>query len=104
MLSFFQKSKITLRPKSFTSFPDKPNTSIVDIHASLFGSKQRKTGYRVVLVSCPFHQEKTPSCALYEDTNSYYCFSCQASGDHISFVQKTQGVGFKEALEIIKNI
>jgi len=30
---------------------------------------------------CPFHQERTPSFYIYADTNRFYCFGCQESGD-----------------------
>ena len=31
----------------------------------------------------------------------YYCFGCQASGDVFTFVQETEGVDFKGALELL---
>ncbi len=31
----------------------------------------------------------------------YYCFGCQAKGDVFTFVQETEGVDFKEALELL---
>ena len=46
---------------------------------------------------CPFHNEKTPSFYVYE--NGFHCFGCGASGDAISFVMQTQGLGFIEAVE-----
>lgn len=49
-------------------------------------------------VLCPFHGEKTPSLVLYEATDSFYCFGCGASGDHIEFVRKMQPeLSFSEA-------
>lgn len=33
-----------------------------------------------VLVLCPFHTEKTPSCAVDLVHNSFHCFSCGAGG------------------------
>ncbi|MDC0226796.1 DNA primase [Alphaproteobacteria bacterium] len=30
---------------------------------------------------CPFHEEKTPSCKINEDQQSFYCFGCGAKGD-----------------------
>ena len=39
---------------------------------------------------CPFHSEKTPSCTIYSDTQSFYCFGCGAGGDVISFIKKIE--------------
>ncbi len=50
---------------------------------------------------CPFHKEKTPSFFVHPDRGFYYCFGCQASGDIFTFVQKTEGVEFPEALKIL---
>jgi DNA primase len=46
---------------------------------------------------CPFHGEKTPSFYVYDD--HYHCFGCGEHGDVISFVMKTGGMGFMEAVE-----
>jgi DNA primase len=46
---------------------------------------------------CPFHNEKTPSFYVYDD--GFHCFGCGAHGDVISFVMKTTGAGFMEAVE-----
>ena len=35
---------------------------------------------------CPFHQEKTPSFHADNRRGRYYCFGCQASGDHFTFL------------------
>ena len=48
---------------------------------------------------CPFHQEKTPSCVLYEKTNSFYCFGCGTSGDVISFIRGTDNLSYVEAVQ-----
>ena len=46
---------------------------------------------------CPFHAEKTPSFYVYDD--DFHCFGCGAHGDVISFVMKSTGAGFMEAVE-----
>ncbi|MGB0388081.1 MAG: DNA primase [Ardenticatenaceae bacterium] len=48
---------------------------------------------------CPFHTEKTPSFTLYPDNNSWFCFGCHEGGDVISYVQKRDGLSFREALQ-----
>ncbi|MGH2913177.1 MAG: DNA primase, partial [Solirubrobacteraceae bacterium] len=50
---------------------------------------------------CPFHEERTPSFSVEPMEKVYYCFGCQASGDVFTFVQETEGVDFKGALELL---
>jgi DNA primase len=50
---------------------------------------------------CPFHDERTPSFGIDPVQKVYYCFGCQASGDVFTFVQDTEGVDFKGALELL---
>jgi len=50
---------------------------------------------------CPFHDERTPSFGIDPAQKVYYCFGCQASGDVFTFVQETEGVDFKGALELL---
>jgi len=50
---------------------------------------------------CPFHDERTPSFGIDPTQKVYYCFGCQASGDVFTFVQETEGLDFKGALELL---
>jgi DNA primase len=50
---------------------------------------------------CPFHDERTPSFGIDPTQKVYHCFGCQASGDVFTFVQETEGVEFKGALELL---
>src|SRR5260221_9846312 len=50
---------------------------------------------------CPFHDERTPSFGIDPEQKVYYCFGCQASGDVFTFVEETEGVDFKGALELL---
>jgi DNA primase len=50
---------------------------------------------------CPFHDERTPSFGIDPVRKVYYCFGCQAKGDVFTFVQETEGIDFKEALELL---
>lgn len=46
---------------------------------------------------CPFHGEKTPSFYVYDD--HFHCFGCGAHGDAITFVMRSEGASFPEAVE-----
>ncbi len=48
---------------------------------------------------CPFHHEKTPSFHVEDSKGRYYCFGCHEKGDVITFVMKTENLGFMEAVE-----
>ncbi len=48
---------------------------------------------------CPFHQERTPSFYVYPESGNYICFSCGEKGDAFSWLMKTEGLDFPEALE-----
>lgn len=49
----------------------------------------------------PFTAEKTPSFYVSPDRGMYYCFSTSQGGDMFTFVQKMEGVEFREALKIL---
>lgn len=49
--------------------------------------------------SCPFHSDKSPSCTIFVDTQSFYCFGCGTGGDVITFVKKIENLSFGEAVE-----
>ncbi len=57
----------------------------------------KKQGRRYVGL-CPFHKEKSPSFSVNADAGVYHCFGCKESGDAISFVERTEGATFTEAV------
>src|ERR687886_2314251 len=48
---------------------------------------------------CPFHDESSPSFSVNAEHKLYHCFGCGESGDAIGFVQATEALDFKEAVE-----
>src|SRR4051794_18894634 len=50
---------------------------------------------------CPFHDERTPSFSVNAENKLYHCFGCGESGDAIGFVQATDGLDFREAVEVL---
>lgn len=47
----------------------------------------------------PFTNEKTPSFHVVEDKGFFHCFSTGEHGDHFSWLMKTEGLQFPEAVE-----
>jgi len=50
---------------------------------------------------CPFHEDKISSFAANLKTGIWHCFGCTASGSIFQFVEKLEGVSFKEAVNIL---
>ncbi len=50
---------------------------------------------------CPFHNERTPSFYVNRETQTFHCFGCNESGDVFSFVQKQQGLEFRDTLHYL---
>ncbi len=73
----------------------------VDIAAVVGRYVNLKQRGRVMVGLCPFHKEKSPSFQVNPDMGVYYCFGCGKGGDLFSFVEEMEGVGFREALEML---
>jgi len=50
---------------------------------------------------CPFHSERTPSFHVHVERGFFYCFGCGAKGDVFDYVMRTQGLEFREALQLL---
>ncbi|MEA2399537.1 MAG: primase [Thermoleophilaceae bacterium] len=50
---------------------------------------------------CPFHDERTPSFSVNAEHKLYHCFGCGESGDAIGFVQATEALDFRAAIEFL---
>lgn len=70
-------------------------TSVISSYVSL------KRAGRDNVCLCPFHSEKTPSCHIYTDTQSFYCFGCGAGGDVINFIRLIEHLDYIESVKFL---
>lgn len=54
------------------------------------------------VISCPFHDDKTPSMVISSKKNVFNCFGCGESGTVIDWVMKTQGLSFRHAVTVLQ--
>lgn len=86
------------------AFPDqfilelKQNNPIDSVMSSYVSLKRQG---RNSVCLCPFHSEKSPSCVVYLDTNSFFCFGCGAGGDVITFIMKIENLDYVEAIKFL---
>jgi len=76
---------------------------IMDICHAFSG--QVDTRPKQPLILCPFHQDKRlGSCRVYADTNTFYCESCQTSGDALKLASGYMGIPLTEMNELLEAI
>ena len=50
-------------------------------------------------VCCPFHEETTPSCTIYDD--GYHCYGCGAHGSRLDWLIHVEGLTEKDAVDLM---
>ncbi len=76
----------------------KSSNDIVDVVSGYVNLKRHGTTF---FGNCPFHREKTASFAVTPEKQIFHCFGCGVGGNVISFIQKVENLGFKEAVELL---
>ena len=76
----------------------KLNNSIESLMSSYTNLIRRGHNY---VCLCPFHSEKTASCTVYPESQSFYCYGCGAGGDAITFAMKIENLDYIEAVKFL---
>ena len=64
-----------------------------------YGIELRRLG-RAAVGRCPFHPDHgRPNLHVWADTRSWFCFRCNVGGDVIRFVERAEGLSFRDAVE-----
>lgn len=80
--------------------PDiKARIDVVDLVAEYVPLKPSGAGTFKGL--CPFHQERTPSFHVSRVRQSWHCFGCDVGGDIFTFIERIEGMEFREALTFL---
>lgn len=66
------------------------------------GIKLKKSG-REHVCSCPFHDEKTPSCYVNQGNQAFHCKGCGAGGGVVTFFQLYYQIDKGEAFRLMRD-
>ena len=73
-------------------------TDLVDLVGSYHVLRRQGRGY---VALCPWHDDTRPSLQISPERQTWKCWVCDLGGDIFTFVQQQEGVGFREALEML---
>ncbi len=76
----------------------KDRCDIVDLIGSYVTLRRAGSNYSG---SCPFHSEKTPSFTVFPDSQSFFCFGCEAGGDAFTFIMRSENLDYPNAIEFL---
>jgi DNA primase len=71
---------------------------IVDLVGSVVRLRRQGRNY---VGLCPWHDDTRPSLQVNPERQSFKCWVCDIGGDVFSFIMKTEGVEFREALAML---
>ena len=71
---------------------------IVDLVGSYVALRRQGRGY---VALCPWHDDSRPSLQVNPERQSFKCWVCDIGGDIFSFLMRTEGIEFREALEML---
>lgn len=60
--------------------------------------RMRRSGADKLTIICPFHDEDTPSCMIYVEQDSWWCFGCNQGGDVLKFYMLLTELDFIPAM------
>ncbi len=91
-------------PKVFRNRVDakelKSRINIVDIIQS---EVELKPSGRSMKGRCPFHNDRSPSFHVYEDSQRWWCYACNEGGDVFNFIQKSRNCDFRAAIDLLQS-
>lgn len=74
----------------------------VDLVVARYGIDLRQAG-RALVGRCPFHPDGgRPNLHVYPGNGSWYCYRCAVGGDVISFVERVERLGFRDAVDRLR--
>ena len=71
-------------------------TNIVEVIGDYVELKRKGSRF---FACCPFHQENTPSFAVFDNTGTYKCFGCGKGGNAVTFLMEHEAMTYPEAIK-----
>ncbi|MEM7125766.1 MAG: DNA primase [Chloroflexota bacterium] len=77
----------------------KQRVDIIELISRYVPVQKSGSSYKAL---CPFHDERTPSFAIFPQSGTWRCFgACGEGGDVFSFLMRRENIDFREALQIL---